>query len=43
VTGVVHFAGGPSHTTIGGPQLLKEPLQTYRVLPPHGTVRLVEF
>ena len=31
------------HTSIGGPQLVKGALQTYRVLPLRGTAKLVEF
>jgi hypothetical protein len=31
------------HTTIDGSQLLKGALQTYRVLPLHGTTKSVEF
>lgn len=31
------------HTSIGGPQLLKGALQTYRVMQLHGTAKVVEF
>jgi len=31
------------HTTIGGPQLVKGALQSYRALPLRGTARSVEF